>query len=569
MKKAALVFGLLFLAAAAPAAPRAPLPQFAGETTLEALRFSMPAMRGAQQAPAKPTRVYTYTRTFGNETWEEKRSSALDLWREAQTAGTWVDRAGNALTLARARYSFPTFAQGVVTEDAYETVLQADFDAAVSDPAWALGRTATPAALAAWGARFAGVAVSGEPTRLPINGARLAALWEVPLADPAARLYLFRFDPNHAGQAGAADAWLAALFRFAEPPPPDGSADRLLRSAFLPSLRALGRFAGSGAADPKARPRPSERGRPPAQIPQGGRRTRALATIEMLDAWWHMDSPHFVILSDVPGGDAAADCLLSVLESLRPRYAAVVPRFPEAAEETSVVRFFRSDEEFARYFEGTHLALAVGETAGWFDPMRGELVIRPAKKEFSGTPDATVRHEGFHQWLHQAWPQTRIPTWFNEGTAEFFECYEPRGNGAAFDWKENAAAAAWLQRLARDKDADWPRLLRAVLLSDQATFYNPPHFGGKAADSYGFAWGLMYFLHRGAPQLRNQPWKDVLPTFYRTLLDTHDGTRATLAAFRLGADGTDTALLERFAADLQDFWRNESARRNARSARIP
>ena len=552
----------LFFALAVPvlAAPTPPLPQFSGETTLASLNLAMPAMRGAKQVPAKPVPVgtYTWTRSDGT-TWQDERSPAVELWRAAQTAGTWADRAGNELTLARAQFAFPTLP--------YDHASREEFDRAIADPALRLGPRAEPAALAGWAARYAGLGLRGEPAALPINRQRLSALWEIPLADPAARAYAFRFDPNHAGQAAAQAAWFVAIFRVPAAATDAGGADRALRNGFLAAIRALGRFSGV-APDPKARPR----ARPDAEIPDDARRAGARASIELLDDWWHMDSPHYIVLSDVPGGTAQADRLLGVLEALRPRYAALVPRFPKAEEPTSVVRFFRNDDEFVRYFEGTPLALAVTETAGFYDGGRRELVIRPARKEWGGPEhmESTVRHEGFHQWLHAAWPGVDIPAWFNEGTAEFFESCVPRGAGGSFEWKEQEAAARWLEEWAKDRDANWTEMLRATLLADQATFYNPPHFGGESWRSYAFAYGLMYFLHRGAPLVRNQPWKDVLPTLYRSLYETpRDPIGATCAAFRLGPNGADTAFLEKFAADLRAFWRASSARQNARNAKLP
>ena len=159
--------------------------------------------------------------------------------------------------------------------------------------------------------------------------------------------------------------------------------------------------------------------------------------------------------------------------------------------------------------------------------------------------------------------------WFNEGTAEFFECYEPRGAGASFEFRERRGESELLERLARSRDADWTGLLRATLLADARTFYRPPHFGGNAQGSYAFAYGLMYFLYRGAPAMRGQPWKDVLPDFFAAMDRTGDPVAATLAAFRMGSDGRRTDTLEKFADDLRAFWRTESARRDARSARIP
>ena len=546
--------------AAAFAASSPPLPQFSGETTLAALNLAMPAMRNAKQVPAKPVRTGTYTWTRGDgTTWQDERSPAVELWRAAQTAGTWADRSGNELTLARVQFAFPALP--------YEHASREEFDRALADPALRLGPRAEPAALADWVARFAGLEADGAPFPLPLNRQRLAALWEIPLADPAARAWVFRFDPNHAGQAAAQAAWFAAVFRVPGAAADAGAADRRLRNDFLSAIHALGRFS-SVAQDPKSRPR----AKPDAEIPEDARRAGARASIELLDAWWHMDSEHYVLLSDVTGGTAQADRLLGVLEALRPRYAALVPRFPEADEPTSVVRFFRNDDEFVRYFEGTPLALAVENAAGFYDAWRRELVIRPARKEWGGPEymEATVRHEGFHQWLRSAWPGADVPPWFDEGTADFFKSYVPRGAGGSFEFKERENAARWLEELARDKDADWTDLLRATLLSDQAQFYRPLHFGGEAWKSYAFAYGLAYFLHRGAPLVRNQPWKDVLPTFYRTLHESpRDPRGATCAAFKMGPNGADATFLGKFAADLRAFWRSASARQNARNAKLP
>ena len=561
--RSAVLLSLAIFAAAggASAAPTPALPQFATpETTLAALNLAMPSMRNARQVPAKPvqTGLYTWTRSDGTS-WQDERSPVVELWRAAQTAGTWADRAGNELTVARARFALPVLP--------YEHATREEFDKAVADPALRLDPRAEPAALADWVARFAGVEVRGAPVSLPLNRARLSAIWEIPLADATERAYVFRFDPNHAGQAAAQEAWFAAILRLPGAAADPAGADRRIRNDFLANLHALGRFTAA-VQDPKARPR----ARPEADIPEDAQRAGARSTIELLDDWWHMDSAHYIVLSDIPGGTAPADRLLGVLEALRPRYAAVVPRFPGAAESTSVVRFFRNDEEFVRYFEGTPLALAVSQTAGFYDGGRRELVIRPAKKDWGGAAhmESTVRHEGFHQWLHAAWPNAEAPTWFNEGTAEFFESYVPRGAGAAFEWKEQESAARWLEGLARDRDADWTQLLRRTIEADQATFYRPPHFGGEAWKSYQFAYGLMYFLHRGAPKMRNQPWKDVLPTLYRTLHDSpRDPLGATRAAFRMGPNGADTSTLEKFAADLREFWRFESSRRDARAAPLP
>ena len=87
--------------------------------------------------------------------------------------------------------------------------------------------------------------------------------------------------------------------------------------------------------------------------------------------------------------------------------------------------------------------------------------------------------------------------------------------------------------------------------------------------SYSLAYGAMFFLYRGAPAVRGDPYATVLPTYFEEMERHGDCVRATLAAFEMDADGSGTHLLDRFARDLQAFWKNESARRAARSAKTP
>ena len=126
-----------------------------------------------------------------------------------------------------------------------------------------------------------------------------------------------------------------------------------------------------------------------------------------------------------------------------------------------------------------------------------------------------------------------------------------------------------LEKLARDRNVDWTPLLRALLLWDYPAFYDPPVAGADPSLSYSLAYGLMYFLYRGAPRMRGTPYADVLPGYARALRESHDFTRATLVAFRMGDDGRDERFVKRLADDLRAFWRNDSARRDARSAPIP
>ena len=550
---AALAAAALFAPAPAPAFP-AGAPRFSEETALPSAGFSFSGMQGAAQKPVKPPEIRRWRFSRGDEEWFEDRSDATELWRAAQTVGTWEDRAGNVLAVAKARaYLSPALAEeGDVGLEAF-----AD---AMSDPADAVLPTDGGDELAPWVARFTGCGIAGRPQALPIHPSRLAKVWEFPLDDPAARAWALRLNPTRAGGRAAARDWYVFFLSLARAPAAGDvrELDRTLRGDLLGSVRPVG-LAAASADGGRIRAR--------APVPGEGepiddeRREQALASVAALDDWWAMESEHYVLLSDDPAGERSADALLSGLERLRRHYAALVPPFARTIDSTSVVRVFRKDEDYVSYLRDPSLPMRPEDTAGVFSGARRELVIRPQRRASATDAASVVRHEGFHQYLFSAWGGVAPSIWFNEGFAEFFASYKPKGDGR-FEWSENKWEAEFLERAAASRDLDWTALLRAMLFWDQATFYDPPLRGGASA-SYAFAYGLAYFLARGAPFVRNKPYRDVLPVYMAAIEETGNPVAATLEAFRLGPRGDDTEFLSRLARDLREFWRSPSARRNA------
>lgn len=555
---AAVLSAATFVAPTASAFP-AGAPRFSEETALPSPGLSFAGMQGAVQKPVKPPEIRRWRFTRGDEEWFEDRSDATELWRAAQTVGTWEDRAGNVLSLARALSFLPDALanEGDVGDDAFLD--------AFSDPTNAVLPTDGGGELTPWIERFTGRKVAGRPQLLPIHPSRLAKVWEFPLDDPAARAWALRLNPSRAGGRAAGNVWHVFFLTLARAP---GSGDvreldRALRSDLLGSVRPIGRAAAS-AEDGRIRPR--------APIPGEGepiddeRRQQALASVAALDDWWAMESGHYVLLSDDPAGERSAEALLSGLERLRRHYAALVPPFQRTIESTSVVRVFRKGDDYVSYLRDPSLPMRPEDTAGVFSGARRELVIRPQRRNSAADIGAVVRHEGFHQYVFSAWGGVAPSIWFNEGFAEFFASYKPKGDGR-FEWSENKWSAAFLERAASSRDLDWVALLRALVLWDQKTFYDPPLQGGASA-SYAFAYGLAYFLARGAAFVRNKPYRDVLPSYLAAMEATGDPVAATLEAFRLGPRGDDTEFLSRLARDLREFWRSPSNRRNAARAAI-
>ena len=97
--------------------------------------------------------------------------------------------------------------------------------------------------------------------------------------------------------------------------------------------------------------------------------------------------------------------------------------------------------------------------------------------------------------------------------------------------------------------------LAALLAQSYEAFY-----AGTDDDrlfKYSLAWGLAYFLERGAPLVRNKPYADILPTYYETLRTTGSAAAATVAAFQ-------DVSLEALERDFRAFWTTPRSRSQAK-----
>jgi hypothetical protein len=120
-------------------------------------------------------------------------------------------------------------------------------------------------------------------------------------------------------------------------------------------------------------------------------------------------------------------------------------------------------------------------TAGLYTPVLEQLLIW-------NLPDRdallrTVRHEGFHQYLDRMLPAA--PTWFNEGTAEYFETARLEGGSQ----KHGEPLREHVLRLA-DKDFEWVPLDKLVRMG-RTEFY------ADSGKHYAQSWALVHLLLQG------------------------------------------------------------------------
>jgi hypothetical protein len=130
------------------------------------------------------------------------------------------------------------------------------------------------------------------------------------------------------------------------------------------------------------------------------------------------ETEHFVVVSD--HSDKVCADVAKLLESMQTQYAQSLGPAP-AVRGKARVYVFSGLQGYMDY--AADLGYQAHSTAGVYLPMLRELVIWIPIDMTSFTD--TVRHEGFHQYLHRLVEDA--PIWFNEGYAEVMGGGGPEG----------------------------------------------------------------------------------------------------------------------------------------------
>ncbi len=513
--------------------------RFSDVTELDGLKLILPLPKGARENPLKPVEVLRYSLSNGKQTWIEDRASALDLWAESQAVACWVDPYVNVLTLAQMNEILPPSLTGMnVTREVFENTMSGD--------QFKLDRNSKPGELASWIANFCGSRVVEAPETLRINTSRIASLLKFKLDDPRTMAYAFRLNPGYPGQAEAPHNWFGLILNLAEFPTSD--TDRIINDQLLGALKTTSSFEGTRARSArKNRTRNSL-----VTVEASPSRARAQRSIEFLSDWWFMDSPNYIMISDNKSAEQFAGVLLDDLEGLRPYFEQAIPRFEIATDMIGVLRLFEREDDFMAYLGNGVEGLEVEKTGGIFSGSRRELVIRPTSNVASvgeGSIRSIIKHEGFHQYAFAAMGGISPSVWFNEGFACFFEYCEIDRYGK-FTVKESRQHSKIIEGLLKNKSMDWNQFIPAFLMMEPRTFYSNPEV------NYAVAYGLVYYLMRGAPMERNKPYATVLPAYLAELERSGDPIAASNAAF-------EKADLKKFTDDFVRFWKTTKSRQDA------
>ncbi len=184
---------------------------------------------------------------------------------------------------------------------------------------------------------------------------------------------------------------------------------------------------------------------------------------------------------------------------------------------------------------------------GWWSPGENKVVCYDTRSS-SGSLDgmlATLFHEASHQFTTLLARGGSIPSWFNEGTASFFEGAVAMADDRVL-WPD--AALGRLQSLVvalQHPRADTPKL-EAVL------GWNQP--GSYPASYYAWGWGLVYFLQQYED--RDSLQHVYRPLYVRYRQEILSGARDSREVFDQVFLGRQSPLGHRTLEEFERDWRS-------------
>lgn len=479
--------------------------------------LKFPNVRSAKADPVPPPEATSYISVEPDTLTRMDLFTPYDLWYRVVCCGRWFDLSGNRLILGRMSYRLPEANEEHVTRQAFDTLLSG---AEFTSPSEELMKE--------WVESFSGYKVAAAKS-LPQSGAALNAVYYFPCE--TTNVLIYAFQPSHLEGASNPD-WFCVIV-IAPGTRDFGKTkaqveDRLIGKIETPSRSS--KDAGAVVEELEV----SKKNTLPVDLPDHPVRGEARKSIENYETWWIHETEGFVILSDVSSemGKPVVTELLKTLPLLKQAFTKLVPPLTREPD-VSIIRIFQNPEDYVRY---------VGEAQAWtgglWMPARRELVLREVPS--TAAISKTLRHEAFHQYLSYAYCLMNTPPWMNEGHACFFENTSVTSKGKlSFDEDEKFV------RLLQDNMETLLPFIPDLMKARYVDFY-----AGTDAQremKYALAWGLVYYLQKGAPVERNTEFKSLLPELATALADSQNYPEAMEAV--LG--GVDMPV---FQSNFKEFW---------------
>ena len=270
---------------------------------------------------------------------------------------------------------------------------------------------------------------------------------------------------------------------------------------------------------------------------------KVIQSIRSLKGWKYYETENFILVTNMDDRKTIADIQMN-LEKCGSVYRKYYPQ-KVPLKEVSVCKVFEKRDEYISYVTDS----LKWSTGIWMANKR-ELVISPSSHP--GTPSErretmidTVLHEAFHQYIFYAADEIQSAVWFNEGNACYFQ---------GLDFMAGDKTKIRLTRLyepMKKLAAAGNMRIDPLIKMDYASFYE-----GKETN-YTLAWGLMFFLQKGAPVLKGKNNYSEIPSkYYDALIELRNGEKATEKAWA-GVD------MGKFSREFSDFWKSDTLIRRA------
>lgn len=528
---------VIALAAAGVCLARADSTRFTEPAELPAagIRLRVPPDLAQTPVPSPATRTYLVKDASGTRTVE--CLSPGELWRQSQIECMWSDAKGIAMVVATIRTSMPSFPQHLPRDEATAAAARA------TAPANWNAET-----LLKWAQDFAGQTVASMvQAQKPPAGLKQA--WMLTFGDGNACAAIFKPYQSASVRRVESPNYLFAWMRL----PPGGDAVALstvMRDDFLPTI-AANKSSVDAAPEPDTRFRNRrvwDKATASAELEES--RRRVADSIRNLRDWWYADTPHYVLLSNLPSRNRQVVREMQArTERFRALFEEVMPP-PEPSTAVSVIRVFATDDEYNAYVGPDYRW-----TTGMWVSSRRELVSRPVRAEFRRDENdrflSVIAHEAYHQYVSASMEPAVPAPWFNEGHAELFA--QSTLDRDRLVVAESPVHTPVMERMAKSRAFDAGRLM--------GMSYSQFYSGNQetVAANYAMAWGLVYFLHKSAGQDQKSPFRNILPLYRRELTATQEGKppRHSVTA------GIDNETLNR---DMAAFWSSNSKRQAAKRA---
>lgn len=512
---------------------RAPVLRPGQARRLPAAGIELPVPRDSRDDVIPTPQVYTYQVTRGGEQFRVELYDPRELWFGEHTIGRWGDAAGTRMTLAVMEYMPPAGFER-------EHVSHTDYLAAERVPVNLTG-PATQKTISEWVTAYRGTATFARAPETSLR--QFGGLWRLGQPNnPFFIGYAFQFSRVSAGQRFAPDSWFVLLFDLATGTDPNDAEREVLRN-FLPRINGFRPEAGDAL---ETRSRRFQAGGDDGQ-PVATLRERILDSLRHQQDWWYAETRHYLMVSDVgTRHHVMLRSLQNELEDLRVGFAALVPPRTQFSE-VSVLRIFAEEDDYVRYVGQAH-----AWSAGLWMPARRELVVRPLTSDRSRDVRERIRktayHEAFHQYLFYALNQRDTAPWFNEGHAVLFENAEFRNNRLTL--QESEQLVEILLKAIEEDRIDLGRMMEM----NYNEFYD--NSNNMRELNYALAWGLIYYLHKGAVHENPNIYRELLTTYVNHVMQ-HDMRQATrLTMHNIGYDRLQNSLIS--------FWSNRNLRARAR-----